>query len=327
MLTALLRDLFLHLSRHPEYKESLERNRLTRAIFSKTSRQFVAGETLDDAIAAVKSLNASGRSATVDLLGESVTAGDQTLHAYDGCCAALNRIMREKADSNISLKLTALGLDIDESLARTHLENILLHASVVAPNFVRIDMESSAHTDRTLGIYRRVRENGRTNVGIVLQSMLRRTRADLDTVLPYLPSVRLVKGAYKEPADIAYQTMPEIRESYKELSRVLLSAIHPCNALRPAFATHDRTLIDFVKHAAAAEGVPRHRFEFQMLYGFSPSVQRRLVDEGYAVRVYVPYGANWWPYFMRRLAERPQNVALFAKNLCTIETLKAAVGM
>lgn len=269
------------------------------------ARRFVAGETIEDAIAAVRALNAEGMTATLDFLGEDVLVREAALRTRDTYVEMLGAIARSGVQSNVSVKLSAMGLLFDENLALQSLLAIVERAAQNEDPFVRIDMEGSPVVDATLRVFRRAYTQQR-NVGPVLQAYLKRTPADVDEMIGLGARVRLCKGAYNEPPEIAYKQMAEIRTHYFELARRLLSAGN-----YPGIATHDRRLIAAVKDFVAARGISRDRFEFQMLYGVRPSVQRQIVAEGYRLRIYVPFGTHWAGYFYRRVAERREN-ALFA---------------
>lgn len=269
------------------------------------AKRFVPGETIESAVEAVSALNAAGMTATLDFLGEDVTErveADRTRETY---VQMLDAIAREGARTNVSVKLTALGLLIDEDVAVENLTAIVERAAPLADPFVRIDMEGSAVTDATLRVFERVFAT-HPNVGPVLQAYLRRTPADVERMIQIGARVRLCKGAYNEPAEIAYKDMPTIRREYLRLAEALLS-----RGRYPGIATHDERIIDAVKAYVSAQAIPTERFEFQMLYGVRPEVQRSLVREGYKVRIYVPFGTHWAGYFYRRITERPEN-ALFA---------------
>lgn len=269
------------------------------------ARRFVAGETIDSAIEAVRALNALGMSASLDFLGEDVLERDAALHTRDVYGRMLDAIASNGVDSNVSVKLTAMGLCIDESFAAENLQAVVDRAAANRDPFVRIDMEGSAVVDATLRVFERVYA-ARKNVGIVLQAYLKRTGGDVRRAVEAGARVRLCKGAYNEPPEIAYKKMPDIRTRYLELAEELLS-----HGNYPGIATHDRGVIDAVKQYVSSNGIARERFEFQMLYGCRPSVQRALVEQGYRVRIYVPFGTHWAGYFYRRIAERKEN-ALFA---------------
>jgi proline dehydrogenase len=266
--------------------------------------RFVAGETLDECVAVLRKLNEQGLSANTTLLGEGVLepgATERVVTAYE---SVIDRVAAEKLRANVALKLTHLGLEIDEELAYANMTLLLGRGS-----FIRIDMEQSQFVDATLRIYRRLRADGFDNVGTVLQAYLYRTPDDLDALLPLVPNLRLVKGAYLEPADLAYPRKADVDAVYAQLAeRMLLGTGHV------AIATHDEKLIDHIITFTEENGVARERFEFQMLYGVRPQLQLDLVRRGYKVLVATPYGPEWYPYLMRRLGERPANLLFFAKN-------------
>jgi len=266
--------------------------------------RFVAGETLDECIAVLRRLNDQGLYANTTLLGEGVLepgATERVVSAYE---EVLDRIAAEELRANVALKLTHLGLEIDEELAYANMTRLLGKQS-----FIRIDMEQSQFVDATLRIYRRLRHDGFDNVGTVLQAYLYRTPDDLDSLLSLSPNLRLVKGAYLEPADIAYPRKADVDAAYARLAERMLTGIG-----HVAIATHDEKLIDHTIRYADEHGIPRERFEFQMLYGVRPQLQLGLVRRGYKVLVATPYGPEWYPYLMRRLGERPANLLFFAKN-------------
>ena len=269
------------------------------------ANRFVAGETIDSALEAVAELNAQGRTATLDFLGEDVVEPSEAERTRDTYLEMLDRIAASGARTNVSVKLTALGLSIDEDACVAHLTRIVERASHAPDPFVRIDMEGSALTERTLRVAERV-FGERGDVGPVLQAYLRRTPSDVERAIERGMRVRLCKGAYREPETLALHDMPEIRRTYLRLAEALLT-----RGVYPGIATHDARVIDAVKAFARARSVPNDAFEFQLLYGVRPDLQRRLVDEGYNVRVYVPFGTHWAGYFYRRITERPEN-AVFA---------------
>ena len=273
------------------------------------ARRFVAGETIDEAIAAARSVEADGLSQTLDLLGESVASEREARAATDAYLAMLPRIVAAGIGRNISIKLTQLGLDLSSEVAETHLRAILERARQDA-FFVRIDMENSPYVEATLAIFERVWHDGLTNVGVVLQSALKRSEADLARVLALGARIRLVKGAYKEPAAVAWQAKSDVDAAYVRMMEQLLPRGH-----FPAIATHDPEMIARARAIAGQAGLASDRYEFQMLYGVRRDLQARLRQEGEGVRVYIPYGREWFPYFMRRLGERPANVAFVLKSL------------
>jgi proline dehydrogenase len=269
------------------------------------ARRFVAGEDIASAIAAVRRLNEQGMSATLDFLGEDVLERDAARRQRDVYIEMLDAIAKSGVDSNVSVKLTAMGLLVDEAFALDNLIAILVRAARNPDPFVRIDMEGSAVLEPTLRIFERAFAEHR-NVGPVLQAYLKRTVADVERAIELRARVRLCKGAYKEPPEIAYQRMADIRANYLELARKLLTS-----GTYPGIATHDRRLIAAVKRFVAEQRIPNDRFEFQMLYGCRPRVQREIVAQGYRLRIYIPFGTHWASYFYRRVLERPEN-ALFA---------------
>ncbi|HEV2591879.1 MAG TPA: proline dehydrogenase family protein [Gaiellaceae bacterium] len=270
--------------------------------------RFVAGETMDDSIAALRRLNAQGLHANTTLLGEAVHDEATTQAVVAEYEQILQRIADQQLRANVALKLTHLGLDIDEELAFANVRRLVERATELV-GFVRIDMEQSAYVERTLGIYRRLREAGLDHVGTVLQSYLYRTPDDLDSLLPLAPNLRLVKGAYLEPPDIAHPQKTEVDAMYGRLMERMLSG-----GGYTAIATHDETLIDRAIAYADTHGIGRDRFEFQMLYGVRTQLQLDLVRRGYKVLVATPYGPEWYPYLMRRLGERPANLLFFVRN-------------
>jgi proline dehydrogenase len=273
------------------------------------ARRFIAGETVDDAIAAVRVIGSHGLHSTLDYLGESVTslaAADKATREY---LNLIERIDRAGVERNLSLKLTQIGLDVDRAICVDNLRKILKTAEQCG-FFVRIDMESSAYTETTLEIFETVWSLGHRAVGVVLQSCLFRTEQDFEWVNALGVRIRLVKGAYREPKTVAYQLKSDVDAAYVRLAKRLLT-----EGNYPAIATHDREIQQEVKRFAADRHIPQERYEFQMLYGIRRNVQSHLRDEGYRVRVYVPFGQEWFPYFMRRLGERPANVAFVIRAL------------
>ncbi|HEY5294480.1 MAG TPA: proline dehydrogenase family protein [Gaiellaceae bacterium] len=266
--------------------------------------RFVAGETLDECLAVLRRLNDQGLHANTTLLGEGVLEPGQTEAVVAAYSSVIDRIAAEGLRANVALKLTHLGLEIDEELAYANLRQLLERGS-----FIRIDMEQSQFGDATLRIYRRLREDGFENVGTVLQAYLYRTPSDLDGLLSLAPNLRLVKGAYLEPPGVAYPQKGDVDSAYTRLLERMLSELeHTC------IATHDERLIQHAIRYADEHGVDRERFEFQMLYGVRPQLQLDLVRRGYKVLVATPYGPEWYPYLMRRLGERPANLLFFVRN-------------
>ncbi len=273
------------------------------------ARRFIAGETVEQAIAASRAVQAQGLRLTLDYLGESVTSlaeADAATRAYLG---VVDAVIASGIERNLSLKLTQLGLDVDEASAVDNLRKILGRADP-AGFFIRIDMESSAYTDVTLRIFETLWNHGHHHMGVVLQADLRRTDADVERLNALGARVRLVKGAYKEPKEVAYVHKEEVDEAYGRLVRVLLAHGHD-----PAIATHDPAMIALTRQWATEHHVRPDQFEFQMLYGIRRDLQTRLVAAGYRVRVYIPFGREWFPYFMRRLGEHPANVGFVLKAL------------
>jgi len=271
--------------------------------------RFVAGETLDEAVPVLRGLNQQGLRTNTTLLGEGVRDAATASAAAATYCQVLDRIAREGLQTNIALKLTHLGLDLGEDVAYGNVTQVVAHAAGVG-NFIRLDMEESARVDPTLRIYRRLRADGHDNVGAVLQAMLYRTAQDLEDLLPLQPNLRLVKGAYLEPASVAYPKKADVDRNYIRIAeRALPSAGYT------AIATHDERIIAHVIAFTQAQGIGPDRFEFQMLYGIRPQLQLDLVRRGYRVLVATPYGTEWYFYLMRRLAERPANVLFLMRNL------------
>ena len=271
--------------------------------------RFVAAENLDECVVVLRSLNDSGLRVNTTLLGEGVSDEEGVRQAVDAYEQILGRLAAERLDANVALKLTHLGLLIDEELAFESIKRIVSVAANLG-NFVRIDMEESRHVASTLQIYRRLRAAGHDNVGTVLQAYLLRSAADLDELLPLNPNLRLVKGAYLEPPEIAFEERGEVDRNFVGLIEASLGA-----ASFTAVATHDERIIDHVIRYAERHGIQPNRFEFQMLYGVRPRYQLELSGRGYPVLVATPFGPEWYPYLMRRLAERPANVGFLLRNL------------
>ena len=269
--------------------------------------RFVAGETLDECVVVLRRLNDQGLYANTTLLGEGVLEPGETERVVDAYRGIIDRLADEKLRANVALKLTHLGLRVDEELAFGNVRTLVEHATE-RDNFIRIDMEESEHVDATLRIYRRLRESGLERVGTVLQSYLYRTPDDLESLLPFEPNLRLVKGAYLEPADVAYSNKEDVDTAFRRLmERMLMAASHT------AIATHDDRLIDQAIRFTEEQGIDRGRFEFQMLYGVRPNLQLDLARRGFKVLVATPFGPDWYPYLMRRLGERPANLFFFAR--------------
>jgi proline dehydrogenase len=302
----MLRAGLLWLSEQPRISSFVRRNRLAARFASR----FVAGETVDSALAALVPLNAAGTSGTLDLLGESVSREQDAHAARDTYLQLLDRLHAARVDGNVSVKLTQMGLDIGESLCVANLRAVLERARAHG-SFVRIDMEGSAYTAKTLDLFTRVfhPEFGDTT-GVVLQSYLRRTAADVEAMIALGARVRLCKGAYKEPATVAFPGKHDVDDNYVACLERLLAAGN-----YPGIATHDERMLTHAKAFARGRGIEPSRFEFQMLYGVRRDLQRRLRQEGYRLRIYVPFGGHWYPYLMRRLAERPANIGFILGNV------------
>ncbi len=304
----MLRSILLWLSRNKTVRNTVMRWGIVR----RAARRFVAGETIEEAIAVTRDLNAQGIVATLDHLGENVETLDDARRATDDYLKVLDAIGTSGVKSHVSVKLTALGLDLGDDVCRENVARIVAKAKEVGTR-VRIDMESTEYTDRTLAIYRSL-AGEYDNVGIVIQSYLYRSEADIAALCQAGAHVRLCKGAYKEPATLAFPQKADVDASYVRLMKMLLSAPARAKGTRGALATHDPKMIDATRQFAADELVPRDEFEFQMLNGIRRDLQQQLAADGYTVRIYVPYGNEWYPYFMRRLAERPANVWFIVSN-------------
>ncbi len=301
----MLRAPLLFLARQRTCRDLLMGHGFSRRV----ALRFVAGETLDDAIAVVRALNRAGIRATLDHLGENVADPEAARRAAADYVEALNRIAASGVDCNVSLKLSQMGLDLSRDLCRANVEAVIA-AAARHGNFVRIDMESSQYVQRTLDLYTDLRARGFTNVGVVIQSYLYRSRADVEKLLAQRARIRLVKGAYSEPASIAYPRKRDVDTNFLRLAALLLE-----HGNYPAIATHDEKIIEWTKRYACEHGIDRSRFEFQLLYGIRRDLQQALARQGYNVRVYVPYGSEWYPYLMRRMAERPANLFFVLANL------------
>ncbi|KPJ86702.1 MAG: proline dehydrogenase [Gemmatimonas sp. SG8_17] len=301
----MLRSLFLWLSEQASIFTFVKRNRLARRIASR----FVAGETVDSAIEATRLLNEKGITASLDLLGESVSSKEETYLARDEVVQTLDAVARTGVDANVSVKLTQLGLDIDYDLCLQNIRLILARAKE-HDIFVRMDMESSDHTDRTLRIFKDVHPEFGNLTGVVIQSYLRRSSADTECLIAMGARVRLCKGAYAEPELVAYQEKQEIDTSFDHLMTRLLD-----EGNYPGIATHDEQRIERTLAHVQGKKIPYERFEFQMLYGVRRDLYQSLKDRGFNVRVYIPFGSNWYPYLMRRLAERPGNIAFMTASI------------
>jgi proline dehydrogenase len=300
----MLRSLLLYLSEREAPKKLLTRLPVGR----KLARRFIAGEELDDAVRAVRQLNAEGFDVTLDCLGEAVAEAAEAEEACRIYLAILDRIATENLRSHISVKLTQLGLAIDPALT-LRLLNAIWQRAALRHTFVRIDMESSAYTEKTLAVFRDANAP-RDILGVVIQSCLYRSEKDTEDLIKMGARVRLVKGAYQEPPSLAFPDKADVDASFVKLMKMLLASdsYH-------AIATHDPRIIAATEDFAREKSLGPDRFEFQMLYGIRRQLQRDLLKRGYRVRVYVPYGTHWYPYFMRRLAERPANLLFLLRNL------------
>ena len=302
----MLRQAFLYLSNQQNIFRFVRNNRFAKRL----AQRFVAGETLDEAIAAVEPLNKKGITASLDLLGESVHTEREAQAATREILTMLDRIDERRVQANVSLKLTQMGLDISEELCVAHMHDVVGRARDLR-TFIRIDMEDSTYTERTLRLFEdRLHPSYGDHVGIVLQSYLYRTLADVERAIAIRARVRLCKGAYKEPATVAYPEKADVDANYVRCMHKLLS-----EGNYPALATHDDRIIKEATRYVRANKIGPERFEFQMLYGVRRDLQERLVREGWRVRVYVPFGTQWYPYLMRRLAERPSNIAFITGNV------------
>jgi proline dehydrogenase len=273
------------------------------------ARRFIAGETVDEAIAAAAAIEAAGMTHTLDYLGESVATMAEADAATRAYLRILDQIVRSGIGRNVSLKLTQLGLTVDRATSVDNLRRIL-DAATTHAFFVRIDMENSPYTEVTLDVFETMWQQGYRNVGVVLQSYLPRSAEDARRMNRLGARVRLVKGAYKEPRGVAYQSKAEVDAAFVEIMKLLLD-----EGTYPAIATHDPAMLDATRAHAAAKGITADRYEFQMLYGVRRDLQRSLTRGGYRMRVYIPFGQEWFPYFMRRLGERPANVAFVVRSL------------
>ena len=302
----MLRSSLLYLSRQQRIFDFVKNVGFARQMASR----FVAGETIATALAAVEQLNAKGITASLDLLGESVASEAEARDTGRQYLEILDRIEQKKLQANVSVKLTALGQDISDELGLEIVRQVLERAKQYT-SFVRLDMESSAYTDRTLDTFeQKLYPDFTENVGVVLQSALRRTLDDVERANRLKCRVRICKGAYLEPATVAFPDKADVDRNYVAAMHRLME-----HGNYPGIATHDEVIINEAKRFAKERGIASDRFEFQMLYGVRRDLQEQLVKEGYRMRVYVPFGSQWYPYLMRRLAERPANIAFMAGNI------------
>ena len=280
----------------------------SQGVTRRMARRFVAGEELEDALAAARACNRAGMLASLDYLGENVASEADASRASDAYLNVFDRIAQEKLDANVSLKLTQLGLDLSEELCQELMESIVERAAGYG-NFVRIDMEGSAYTERTIALTKRVRAKSPA-VGVVIQSYLYRSERDVTDLISIGCRLRLCKGAYKVPPEIAFPAKGDVDANYVKLMQLMLSS-----GIYHGIATHDPRMIAATLSFIAQHKIPKDQFEFQMLYGIRTDLQKKLVRDGYRMRIYIPYGRDWFPYFMRRLAERPANLMFLVRNL------------
>jgi proline dehydrogenase len=303
----MLRAAFIALSENRSLRHMAE----SSSIGHRVSGRFVAGTTIEEALKATQETNALGMSVSLDNLGENVTNADEARLSAQLYHELLDRITERGLDANVSLKLTHMGFDIDEQLAIGIVQKLVEHARD-KHNFVRVDMEGSPYTQRTLDLVEEIhsRDGNRGAVGAVIQAYLRRSEADVRNLISQGTRIRLCKGAYKEPPEIAFPEKSDVDANYVKLMKLLLKS-----GIYHGIATHDEKMIEATIAFAQAEKIPSTAFEFQMLYGIRRDLQRELVKQGWRMRVYIPFGTEWYPYFMRRLAERPANALFVAKNL------------
>jgi proline dehydrogenase len=303
----LLRAAFISLSESKSLRLAAEKT----WIGQRLSRRFVAGTTIEDALAATQAMNKLGLSVSVDNLGENVTNADEARHSAQLYHQMLDQMSSRGLNANVSLKLTHMGLDVDEAMAYEIASGVVQHAARIN-NFVRIDMEGSAYTERTLDFVRRLHSQAENagHVGAVIQSYLFRSEKDVEELLAQRIRTRLCKGAYKEPPDVAFPKKSDVDANYIKLMKILLKS-----GVYHGIATHDENMIRATIEFAQGEKIAASTFEFQMLYGVRRDLQQKLVKEGWRCRVYIPFGTEWYPYLMRRLAERPANAIFILKNL------------
>jgi proline dehydrogenase len=305
----MLRAFFVRLSENQSLRSFAERSSVGRRV----SGRFVAGTEIADAVRATQAINRAGMSVSIDNLGENVTNPEEARHSAQLYHQILDAIAANRLNANISLKLTHMGLDVDEQLAREIVSGLVAKAaSMTPPGFVRVDMEGSPYTQRTLDFVHELhRMPGNANsVGTVIQSYLKRSEIDVEQLLSEKIRIRLCKGAYKESADIAFAAKSEVDANYVKLMKILMKS-----GVYHGLATHDESIVRQAQAFATAEKLSRDSFEFQMLYGIRRDLQQSLVRQGWRVRIYIPFGSEWYPYFMRRLGERPANVLFIARNL------------
>jgi proline dehydrogenase len=301
-----LRAAFISLSESKTIRAAAEKTRLGQ----KLSRRFVAGTTIEDVLAATKAMNQLGLSVSVDNLGENVTNAAEARHSAQLYHQLLDQMQAQGLNANVSLKLTHMGLDVDEAMAYEIASGVVEHAAQIN-NFVRIDMEGSPYTQRTLDFVHRLHQQENAGrVGAVIQSYLYRSEKDVEQLLAQKIRIRLCKGAYKEPPEVAFPKKADVDANYVKLMKMLLKS-----GVYHGIATHDEQMIRATIEFAQAEKISPSAFEFQMLYGVRRDLQQKLIKEGWRCRVYIPFGTEWYPYLMRRLAERPANAIFILKNL------------
>jgi proline dehydrogenase len=303
----LLRAAFISLSESKSLRAAAEKTRLGQRL----SRRFVAGTTIEDALAATKAMNQRGLSVSVDNLGENVTNADEARHSAQLYHQLLDQMQAQGLNANVSLKLTHMGLDVDEAMAYEIASGVVQHAARIN-SFVRIDMEGSAYTQRTLDFVHRLHRQPENagHTGAVIQSYLYRSEKDVEQLLAERIRIRLCKGAYKEPPEVAFAKKADVDANYIRLMKMLLKS-----GVYHGIATHDEQMIRGTIEFAQTEKIAASSFEFQMLYGVRRDLQQKLIKEGWRCRVYIPFGTEWYPYLMRRLAERPANAIFILKNL------------
>jgi proline dehydrogenase len=305
----MLRTFFVRLSENQSLRNFAERSSLGHRVSSR----FVAGTEIADAVSATQAINRAGMSVTIDNLGENVTNPEEARHSAQLYHQILDAIFASRLNANISLKLTHMGLDVDEGLARDIVSGLVAKAaSLNPPGFVRVDMEGSPYTQRTLDFVHelhRMPGNG-NSIGTVIQAYLRRSESDIEKLLAEGIRIRLCKGAYQEPAEIAFAAKSDVDANYVKLAKTLLKS-----GIYHGLATHDENMIQQAEAFATREKISPDSFEFQMLYGIRRDLQQSLIRKGWRLRIYIPFGTEWYPYFMRRLGERPANVLFIARNL------------
>ena len=304
-----LRATLLYLSRHKKLRTWAEHSPIAKRVSSR----FIAGKTLDDALAVCRRMRGEGISATLDYLGENTRSLDEAAACRDMCVRALRALSDAGLEPNVSIKLTQFGLDLSPEACEANVTELIRTAESLG-GFVRVDMEGSAYTDRTLDLVRRVHSQ-HPACGTVLQAYLLRTPHDLAKLIDEGIRIRLCKGAYLEPPEIAFAEKADVDSHYIGMAHHLTGATLTHPGYYPAIATHDERIIDRIERFVMNNGIGRDKFEFQMLYGIRRDLQKRLIEDGYRMRVYIPFGEAWFPYFMRRLAERPANLLFLLNNL------------